>query len=74
MESKELKPCPFCGCEAEYYKSHIVNKYTTQLHSIKCNNTFGCGASIEDFISPYSRDYEQQINQLYYRWNRRKQK
>ena len=47
----KLKPCPFCGGKAiltdSYYAGGALKD--SRLWDIKCQ-TFGCGATIEDFI------------------------
>jgi len=67
----ELKPCPFCGGEAELYISPHENGDTTQNHYIVCKDTFGCGARIGDAISGWQQDYDEAVQRLVDRWNRR---
>ena len=67
----ELKTCPFCGGEAELYISLYENGDTTQNHYVRCKDTFGCGASIWDAISGWQQDYDEAVQRLVDRWNRR---
>ncbi len=70
-KEKELKPCPFCGCNAEYFISEHLNRDTTQEHRIICTNVFGCGVEMHTYISPYSKSYEDETEQFAKRWNKR---
>lgn len=67
----KLKPCPFCGNEAEFVILDHVNGDTTQWHKVKCKDTFGCGAELGDAISFWSATYDKQVDDLISRWNRR---
>ena len=67
----ELMPCPFCGSEAKYVISDHVNSDTTRWHKIMCKDVFGCGAELGDALSGYSPDYEDQVQKLKDKWNRR---
>lgn len=69
--AEKLKPCPFCGGNAEHYVGHSMSNDTTLPHEIRCKDIFGCGACIRESISPYSKDYEKQVENLYDRWNTR---
>lgn len=53
------------------YISDHENSDTTHKHSILCKDTFGCGARIDDAISYYQRDYNEALQKLAARWNRR---
>lgn len=68
---EELKPCPFCGKKAELVISKHENSDTTQWHKIMCEDTFGCGAEMGDAISGWQHDYNDAVNRLIDRWNRR---
>lgn len=68
---KELKHCPFCGGAAAYVIGSYENRDTTLTHTIRCKDIFGCGANITNSISPYSRDYEEQIKKFCDKWNTR---
>ena len=67
----ELMPCPFCGSEAKFVISDHVNSDTTRWHKIMCKDAFGCGAELGDALSGYSPDYEDQVQKLKDKWNRR---
>lgn len=67
----KLKPCPFCGGEAKFFIRSYENSDTTQLHMIKCENSFDCGAQISDLLSGYQPDYKDCVKKLYQKWNRR---
>ena len=67
----ELKPCPFCGGKAEFVILDHVNSDTTQWHKIMCENVFGCGAELGSAISGWQADYEEDVQRLKDRWNRR---
>lgn len=66
----KLKKCPFCGGEAELYIDRHENSDTTHLHSIKCKDTFACGARINDTLSFFG-DYKKSLEGLIDRWNKR---
>ena len=66
-----LKPCPCCGGRAELYVDFKEMPDTTQLHKIKCVDTFGCGLEVCDMLSGYSPNYKKEIQVLADRWNRR---
>ena len=66
-----LKPCPCCGGRAELYVDFKEMPDTTQLHKIKCVDTFGCGLEVCDMLSGYSPNYKKEIQALADRWNRR---
>ncbi len=69
--SEELKPCPFCGCDAKYVISEHMNGDTSQEHRIICTNVIHCGAEMRTYISPYSKSYKDEQEQFIKRWNRR---
>ena len=71
MTMDKLKPCPFCGGEAEFVILPHVNSDTTQWHKVMCKDVFGCGAELGYALSGYSPDYEEQVKALKNRWNRR---
>ena len=68
---EKLKPCPFCGGNAELFVGNFVCNDTSLPYEIRCKDIFGCGACIRESISPYSKDYEKLVKNLYNRWNRR---
>lgn len=53
-----LKPCPFCGGEAEYVKYHLYGSVTG--HTVWCEK---CGCEIKSYSSKQN---------AYNAWNRRK--
>ena len=68
----ELKPCPFCGCEAVYETFREERLYGTKEPVVFCN---GCKAifSIED-TSPFlnvDEDYKWRKAKTAEAWNRR---
>lgn len=67
----KLKPCPFCGSEAELVVLDHMNSDTTRWHKVMCKNVFGCGAELGSAISSWSCNYEKEVDQLMARWNRR---
>ena len=67
----ELKPCPFCGGKAKFCINPHENSDTTQWHKIYCENVFECGAALGTALSPWDAHYEEEIDELYERWNRR---
>lgn len=36
MKKIKLKPCPFCGCEAELHRSKVYLDDAVQIHCKKC--------------------------------------
>lgn len=64
MKETELKPCPFCGGEAEMIKHSFWNErkhsYSDRTYSIKC-----CGCSVETY--PFYDTKEKATES----WNRR---
>ena len=68
---QELKPCPFCGGEVEYTVLSEVHQDTTKTHKIYCKNVFNCGCSMIDLISPYQPNYNEEVEKLKERWNKR---
>lgn len=71
MSKEKLKPCPCCGCDAEYVISEHMNSDTTQEHRIICTNVFNCGLEMHTYISPYAKSYKNKVEQFIKRWNRR---
>ena len=67
----ELKPCPFCGSNAEFHVNPHENSDTTHWHKIYCTDRFGCGAEIGTALSGWSPDYDKQVEEFKQRWNRR---
>jgi len=67
----ELKPCPFCGGKAQL----VIDPYecgdTTHWHNIICENVFKCGAQMGESISYWQSDYEEAVDRLRMRWNKR---
>lgn len=66
----ELKPCPFCGCDARvYYKIDIGIPTGDNGHkvSVRCENTLRCGAKIEKWAAKK----EWARNSAVEAWNRR---
>lgn len=68
---EQLKPCPFCGGEAELYISPRENSDTTHMYKIICKNIGDCGAEMVEAISFYQKDYFEAKQRLIRRWNRR---
>lgn len=71
MKDIKLNACPFCGGEAWLYIDPHENSDTTNIHKIKCKDTFCCGAEMWDSLSAYSPDYEDEVKALAERWNKR---
>ena len=67
----KLKKCPFCGVEAELIIDRYENSDTTHLHSIKCKDTFACGARMNDTFSLFQPDYKELVEKFINRWNER---
>ena len=66
FEAEELKPCPFCGGEADL--SFIGNDYTkSRKVTIKCK---GCRAKRTDAALRYSHEWVARVAIDY--WNKRK--
>lgn len=60
MNNTELKPCPFCGGEAEvlHYETFTINfssVYKYYVSCKKCNANTDLKASIEDVIKAWNR-------------------
>jgi Lar family restriction alleviation protein len=70
-QTTQLKPCPFCGSNAEFHVNPHENSDTTHWHKIYCTDRFGCGAEIGTALSGWQRDYEKQVEEFKQRWNRR---
>ena len=70
----ELKPCPFCGNEANLLKDTHENSDTSQWHEIQCSNVFRCGAKMGTAISEWQNDYKDEVLALIDRWNTRTSK
>lgn len=66
----ELKPCPFCGGKARFVISSHENSDTTRWHKVMCEE-WECGASLGTALSGWSPDYNEQVEELKQRWNRR---
>ena len=71
MKEAELKPCPFCGCEAIYriQRNDLIVDSIPQLFCNGCKMTF----EVEN-DSPYVRDqetFDYLKEKLYEAWNRR---
>lgn len=60
----QLKPCPFCGSNAEFHVNPHKNSDTTQWHKIYCTDRFGCGAEIGTALSDWSPDYDKQVEEF----------
>ena len=58
----DLKPCPFCGGEAEYFDERIIIFNNAFLMGIKCAQ---CGGAILD------NDKSHCPNDVFRAWNRR---
>ena len=58
----ELKPCPFCGGEAEYFDERIYIMNNAFLMGVKCKK---CGGAIFD------SDKAHCPNDVFNAWNRR---
>ena len=71
LDKIKLESCPYCGGEAEFHISNYENGDTTHLYTIMCKDAFGCGAKMSDSISYWEADYEDAVNKLVQRWNRR---
>lgn len=69
-EELTLKPCPFCGGEAELNRSG--NQHTkSQKAKVFCK-TFGCfGQQIVGVINRHGRDYAWAKEKVIENWNRR---
>lgn len=58
----ELKPCPFCGGEAEYFEERIYIMNNAFLMGVKCKD---CGGAYMD------ADKKKCPNDMFRAWNRR---
>lgn len=65
----ELKPCPFCGNQAEYCVSDRDAGDTSRIHTIRCK-TLWC-VKMSTSISAWQRDYEEEVLKFCERWNTR---
>ena len=74
FDNLKLKPCPFCGSQAEFLIETHENGDTTQTHEIQCMNRFCCGARMSEPISGWQNDYIEEVHGLIDRWNTRKTK
>lgn len=63
--------CPFCGGKAKLVILSHENGDTTQWHKIMCENVFECGANLGTAISKWQNNYNECVEQLIKRWNRR---
>jgi Lar family restriction alleviation protein len=70
-QTTQLKPCPFCGSNAEFHVNPHENSDTTHWHKIYCTDRFGCGAEMGTCLSGWSPDYDKQVEEFKQRWNRR---
>jgi hypothetical protein len=59
---QELKPCPFCGGEAEFIEGY----YDKPLYSVECKNK-SCGGMVLDMDDCFDEDL------IKTRWNKRVQ-
>lgn len=67
--SEELKPCPHCGSEAEFFvHNNFGEDYKTLI--IDCKECFAC---MELMIDAYTsaEDFEKAKKELFEAWNRR---
>ena len=62
MERNELKPCPFCGGEAKYFRTQTLNG---PMHKVRCTNFSGC--QVRELQTKSFNKKEQAIEA----WNRR---
>ena len=62
--TEELKPCPFCGCEAEMNVNAGSHGYTPDIYCVICKR---CGAKIEIV----SNNYDDLSMAVIDAWNRR---
>lgn len=59
---RKLKPCPFCGEEAEYFEERIFIMNNAFLMGVKCINCGGAYMTSDKDLCP---------NDVYKAWNRR---
>lgn len=68
MTATDLKPCPFCGGEAQAFETEVNSEYCAQA---QCK---GCGAEIV-FWLPWTAGYGQRASAMVdvaARWNARR--
>ena len=57
MDKQELKPCPFCGGEAEIYENNIIKSLPS--YRVFCANcysrTYGMYDKLDDAIEAWNR-------------------
>lgn len=68
----DLKPCPFCGGEADFWVRNALEAEDYQALIIDCND---CPANMEEWVYKYDKNFaenfEKKKAEMYEAWNGR---